>query len=164
MPGSANVTAAAPLAADELVEYTCPMHPEIRRPGPGVCPICGMTLEPVIGTAETGPSPELVDMTRRFWVSVVLTVPLLLFVMGTHLVHAIDDAVPDRLSNWLQLLVATPVVLWAGWPFFVRGWISVRTRKLNMFTLIALGTGVAWLYSVIATVAPGMFPDAFRSH
>jgi Cu+-exporting ATPase len=164
MPGSANVTAAAPLAADELVEYTCPMHPEIRRPGPGVCPICGMTLEPVIGTAETGPSPELVDMTRRFWVSVVLTVPLLLFVMGTHLVHAIDAAVPDRLSNWLQLLVASPVVLWAGWPFFVRGWISVRTRKLNMFTLIALGTGVAWLYSVIATVAPGMFPDAFRSH
>jgi Cu+-exporting ATPase len=123
-----------------------------------------MALEPVMVAAETGPSAELVDMTRRFWVSVVLTVPLVVFVMASHLVHAINDAIPDRVSNWLQLLVATPVVLWAGWPFFVRGWTSVRTMKLNMFTLIAMGTGVAWLYSVVATVAPGLFPDAFRTH
>src|SRR6516165_4215836 len=120
MPGSANVTAAAPLAADEVVEYTCPMHPEIRRPGPGACPICGMTLEPVMVTAETGPSAELVDMTRRFWFSVVLTVPLLVLVMGSHLIHAIDDAIPDDVSNWIQLVLATPVVWWAGWPFFTR--------------------------------------------
>src|SRR3974390_2999789 len=122
MPGPANVSAAPPVAGEELVEYTCPMHPEIRRPGPGVCPICGMSLEPVTVSAEEGPSAELVDMTRRFWVSVGLTVPLPVVVMGSHFVHAIDDSIPDRLSNWLQLCLATPVVLWAGWPFFVRGW------------------------------------------
>jgi Cu+-exporting ATPase len=140
------------------------MHPEIRRPGPGACPICGMALEPLTVSAETGPSAELRDMTRRFWVSVVLTAPLFVLVMGSHLFHEIDAAVPDRLGAWLQLVVATPVVLWAGWPFFVRGWVSVRTMKLNMFTLIAMGTGVAWSYSVVATVAPGLFPDSFRNH
>jgi Cu+-exporting ATPase len=159
--GDAAASAAAP---EEVVEYTCPMHPEIRRPGPGSCPICGMTLEPVMVTADTGPSPELVDMTRRFKIAAILTVPLVVAVMATHLVHAIDEAIPDRLFAWLQLVVATPVVLWAGWPFFVRGWTSVRTRKLNMFTLISLGTGVAYVYSVVATVAPGLFPDAFKSH
>ena len=161
---AAPLVGADGVGADEVVEYTCPMHPEIRRPGPGACPICGMALEPVTVSAETGPSPELRDMTRRFWVSVVLTAPLFVLVMGSHLVHAIDAAVPDRLGAWLQLVLATPVVLWAGWPFFVRGWISVRTMRLNMFTLVAMGTGVAWLYSVVATVAPGLFPDSFRNH
>jgi heavy metal translocating P-type ATPase len=148
---------------DQVVEYTCPMHPEIRQPGPGACPICGMALEPVTVAAESGPSAELVDMRRRFWVAVVLSVPVLVLEMGANLVGTIDDAVPDTLSNWLQLALATPVVLWAGWPFFTRGWTSVRTLKLNMFTLIAMGTGVAWLFSVVATVAPGMFPDSVRT-
>ena len=150
-------------AAGEVVEYTCPMHPEIRQPGPGACPICGMALEPVTVAAEAGPSAELVDMTRRFWTAVALTIPVLVLEMGAELVPAIDDAVPDRLSTWLQLALATPVVLWAGWPFFTRGWTSVRTMQLNMFTLIAMGTGVAWLFSVVATVAPGLFPDSFRT-
>ena len=145
------------------VEYTCPMHPEIRQPGPGSCPICGMALEPVTVTAEKGPSSELVDMTRRFWVAVVLTIPVLVLEMGAELVGAIDDAVPDKASNWLQLAFATPVVLWAGWPFFTRAWTSVRTMRLNMFTLIAMGTGVAWLFSVVATLAPGLFPESFQS-
>jgi P-type Cu+ transporter len=144
------------------VEHTCPMHPEIRQAGPGACPICGMALEPVTVTADTGPSPELVDMTRRFWVAVALSVPVVLLEMGGHLIPGVQDVVPPRLSTWLQLVLATPVVLWAGRPFFVRGWASVRTRNLNMFTLIAMGTGVAWLFSVVATLAPGIFPDSFR--
>ena len=148
--------------AGEVVEYTCPMHPEIRRPGPGSCPICGMALEPVMVTAETGPSPELRDMTRRFWVGVALSIPVLVLGMGRDLIDPLHDAVSASASTWIQLALATPVVLWAGWPFFVRGWASVRTMKLNMFTLIAMGTGVAWLFSVVATVAPGIFPDAFR--
>jgi heavy metal translocating P-type ATPase len=147
----------------DAVEYTCPMHPEIRQMGPGSCPICGMALEPVTVTAESGPNAELVDMTRRFWVAVALSIPILVLEMGSELVPAIKDAVPARVSVWLQLALATPVVLWAGWPFFTRAWTSVRTRKLNMFTLIAMGTGVAWLFSVVATVAPGMFPDSFRT-
>ena len=141
--------------------YTCPMHPEIRQVGPGSCPICGMALEPVTVTAETGPNPELVDMTRRFWIGVVLAVPVVALEMGGHLTN-LHMLLGQQLSNWLQLVLATPVVLWAGWPFFVRGWNSIVTRNLNMFTLIALGTGVAWLYSVVATVAPGIFPAAFR--
>ena len=153
--GSGPASAAPSASVDEGVEYTCPMHPEIRRPGPGACPICGMALEPVIVSAESGPNAELVDMSRRFWVAVILTVPVLVLVMGSHFVPAIDHAIPDRLSNWLQLILTTPVVLWAGWPFFTRGWTSVRTMKLNMFTLVAMGTGVAWLYSVVGTVAPG---------
>ena len=146
----------------ESVEYTCPMHPEIRRPGPGSCPICGMALEPVILTAETGPSPELRDMTRRFWVGVALSIPVVILGMGRDLIPWLHDAVSASTSAWVQLALATPVVLWAGWPFFTRGWASVRTMKLNMFTLIAMGTGVAWLFSVVATVAPGIFPEAFR--
>jgi Cu+-exporting ATPase len=148
--------------AGEAVEYTCPMHPEIRQDGPGTCPICGMALEPVIVTSDTGPSPELRDMTRRFWAGVVLSIPVLILGMGRDLVPWLHDNITATASAWIQLLLATPVVLWAGWPFFVRGWASVRTRNLNMFTLIAMGTGVAWLFSVVATLAPGIFPDAFR--
>src|SRR3954471_23669479 len=143
--------------------YTCPMHPEIRQIGPGECPICGMALEPEIATSDTGPNPELADMTRRFWIGLVLTVPVFVLEMGAHLFGA-HGWIDPTLSAWLQLMFATPVVLWAGWPFFVRGWQSLVTRNLNMFTLIALGTGTAYIYSVIATVAPGMFPPAFRTH
>jgi P-type Cu+ transporter len=143
--------------------YTCPMHPEIRQPGPGSCPICGMALEPETVTAETGPNPELADMTRRFWIAAALSVPIVILEMGGHLAGA-HAWVPQNLSNWTQFALATPVVLWAGWPFFVRGWQSLATRNLNMFTLIALGVGVAYGYSVVATLAPDLFPAAFRSH
>jgi len=143
--------------------YTCPMHPQIRQIGPGSCPICGMALEPEVATLETGPNPELVDMTRRFWIGLVLTIPVFLLEMGGHLVD-LHSIVAQQTSNWIQLVLATPVVLWAGWPFLERGWKSVITRHLNMFTLIAMGTGVAWIYSVIATVAPGLFPHIFQSH
>jgi len=155
---------AASTDSGEAMEYTCPMHPQIRRPGPGSCPICGMALEPVVVTADSGPNPELVDMTRRFWVGVALAVPVVLVEMGTDLVPAFADLVSHRASAWIQLLLATPVVLWAGWPFFVRGVNSVRTRSLNMFTLIAMGTGVAWAFSVVATLAPGIFPASFREN
>jgi len=157
-----HAAAAAPVLGD-VAEWTCPMHPEIRQPGPGSCPICGMSLEPVTVTADSGPSPELADMTRRFWVALALSVPVLVLGMGRDLVPALHDLISSRASTWVQLVLATPVVLWAGWPFFKRGWTSVRTMKLNMFTLIAMGTGVAWLFSVVATVAPGLFPDAFRT-
>ncbi|MGI8458199.1 MAG: heavy metal translocating P-type ATPase [Propionibacteriaceae bacterium] len=148
--------------AGEVEEWTCPMHPEIRRPGPGSCPICGMALEPVTVTAATGPSPELADMKRRFWVALALSIPVLILGMGRDLIPALHDLVPATVSNWVQLVFATPVVLWAGKPFFERGWTSVRTLKLNMFTLIAMGTGVAWVFSVVATIVPGIFPDSFR--
>ena len=153
----------APTPDADAAAYTCPMHPEIRQPGPGACPICGMALEPVTVTADSGPNHELVDMTRRFWVGLSLAVPVFLLEMGTHLSSAVRDLVPATVSTWIQLVLATPVVLWAGWPFFVRGWASVRTRNLNMFTLIAMGTGVAWAYSVVATLAPGIFPASFRA-
>jgi Cu+-exporting ATPase len=126
--------------------YTCPMHPEIRQSGPGSCPICGMALEPMLATAQAGPNPELVDMTRRLWIGLVLAVPVVALEMGGHLTN-LHMLIGQALSNWIQLVIATPVVLWAGWPFFVRGWTSVVTRNLNMFTLIAMGTGVAWTYS-----------------
>ena len=141
--------------------YTCPMHPEIRQVGPGSCPICGMALEPLQVGADTGPNPELVDMTRRFWIGLMLTVPVFLLEMGGHL-SGLHRLLGQQASNWLQLVLATPVVLWAGWPFFERGWASVRTRNLNMFTLIAMGTGVAWGYSIVATILPGVFPSALR--
>ena len=147
---------------EDAAEWTCPMHPEVRRPGPGSCPICGMALEPVTVTADTGPSPELADMTRRFWVATALTIPIVILEMGRHFIPFLHDLISARTSVWLQLVLATPVVLWAGWPFFVRGWASIRTRNLNMFTLIAMGTGIAWLFSVIATIAPGTFPASFR--
>src|SRR5262245_3210820 len=141
--------------------YTCPMHPEIRQVGPGFCPICGMALEPVGAGAETGANPELADMTRRFWIGLVLTLPVLALEMGGHLTN-LHRLVGPQLSSWIQLALATPVVLWAGWPFFVRGWASLTSRNLNMFTLIAMGTGVAWVYSVVATLFPDLFPAAFR--
>ncbi len=143
------------------VVYTCPMHPQIRQDGPGSCPLCGMALEPEIITGNDGPSPELADMTRRFWIGLVMTLPVFFLEMGLHLLnlHVLDA----RISSWVQMALATPVVLWAGWPFFERAWLSVINRSLNMFTLIAMGTGVAWLYSVIAVLIPGWFPDTFRS-
>jgi Cu+-exporting ATPase len=143
--------------------YTCPMHPEIRQIGPGSCPICGMALEPELMSADTGPNPELVDFTRRFWIGLALTLPVVVLDMGAHLAGP-HNWIEPTWSNWIQLAFATPVVLWAGWPFFVRGWQSVRTRNLNMFTLIAMGTGVAYGYSVVATLGPGLFPPAFRDH
>jgi len=150
-------TAAEPMPEGTI--YTCPMHPEIRQLGPGSCPICGMALEPEMPSADTGPNPELADMTRRFWIGLVLSVPVVALEMGGHLFGML---VAPSISNWIQFVLATPVVLWAGWPFFVRGAQSLVTRNLNMFTLIALGTGVAWLYSVVATLAPFAFPPAFR--
>ncbi|WP_166268876.1 heavy metal translocating P-type ATPase [Marinobacter caseinilyticus] len=143
--------------------YTCPMHPEIRQQGPGSCPICGMALEPEQVSLEEGPSEELIDMTRRFWIGLALVLPVLVLEMGGHLI-GLERIVSPQVSNWIQLFLATPVVLWCGWPFFVRGWKSVLTRNLNMFTLIAIGTGVALVYSLVATLAPEVFPDAFRQH
>ncbi|MDQ2783203.1 MAG: haloacid dehalogenase, partial [Actinomycetota bacterium] len=142
--------------------YTCPMHSQVRQSGPGACPICGMALEPVEVTADDGPSAELTDMTRRFWVGFALALPVVLLEMGTHLFGQVSDVVSPTASTWVQLVLTTPVLLWAGWPFFVRGWASVRTWNLNMFTLVAMGTGVAYVYSVVATLVPGIFPDAFR--
>lgn len=139
--------------------YTCPMHPKIRQRGPGNCPICGMTLEPEMATATTGPTPELIDMTRRFWVGLVLAVPVVVLEMGGHLIKL---PLSESLSPWIQFVFSTPVVLWAGWPFFARGWQSLVNRSLNMFTLIAMGTGAAYLYSVIATLAPQLFPATFQ--
>jgi len=142
--------------------YTCPMHPQVRHAGPGACPICGMALEPEAPSAEAGPNAELLDMTRRFWIGLVLAAPVVALDMGGHLLDMSWLAL--QASNWTQLALATPVVLWAGWPFFVRAHASIRNRSLNMFTLIAMGTGVAWTYSVVATLAPGVFPSAFRGH
>ncbi|MBS7542203.1 heavy metal translocating P-type ATPase [Ancylobacter oerskovii] len=147
----------------EGTEYTCPMHPEIRQIGPGSCPICGMALEPVLVSLDDGPNHELIDMVRRFWIGLVLTLPVFALEMGSHLVPALHHLVPPETSSWIQLVLATPVVLWAGWPFFQRGWESLVSRHLNMFTLIALGTGVAYLYSLVAVLAPGLFPAAFRA-
>jgi Cu+-exporting ATPase len=153
----------APEPVIEGAIYTCPMHPEIRQVGPGSCPICGMALEPLTVTADSGPNPELADMTRRFWIGLVLALPVVALDMGAHIVGE-HNWVEPSLSNYIQFAFGTPVVLWAGWPFFVRGWQSLVTRNLNMFTLIAMGTGVAYLYSVVATFAPGIFPEAFLGH
>ena len=140
--------------------YTCPMHPEVRQPGPGSCPICGMALEPEQVSLDDAPDPELIDMTRRFWIALALTVPVFAIEMGRHL--GLMHLVSSVWSNWIALVLATPVVLWAGAPFFARGWRSVRTGHLNMFTLIAMGTGVAYAYSIVGTLAPHLFPPAFR--
>ncbi|CAN5497800.1 heavy metal translocating P-type ATPase [soil metagenome] len=142
--------------------YTCPMHPEVRQVGPGSCPICGMALEPEIVSLDDKPDPELIDMTRRFWIALTLTLPVFVIDMAAHLGGIY--LLPAQTSNWLSFALATPVVLWAGWPFFERGWQSVKTRNPNMFTLIAMGTGVAYIYSVVATLAPQLFPQAFRDH
>jgi Cu+-exporting ATPase len=143
--------------------YTCPMHPEIRQVGPGNCPICGMALELAEVSLDDKPNPELADMNRRFWIGLTLTMPVFILEMGGHLI-GLTHLIAAQTGNWVQLLLASPVVLWAGWPFFVRGWQSIENRALNMFTLIAMGTGVAWLYSIVATVAPDIFPDTFRSN
>lgn len=150
-------------AAPEGTIYTCPMHPQIRQAGPGSCPICGMALEPEVATLDAPPNPELADMTRRFWIGLALSAPAVVLEMGGHLVGG-HGWVDPTLSNWIQLAFATPVVIWAGWPFFVRGWQSLLTRNLNMFTLIAMGTGVAYGYSLIGTLAPDIFPATFRGH
>jgi Cu+-exporting ATPase len=152
----AENTAAVP----EGTIYTCPMHPEVRQVGAGACPICGMALEPVLVAAETSPNPELADMTRRFWIGLTLTIPVVVLENAMHFLGL--SVLEPRMTNWIELLLATPVVIWGGWHFFVRGWRSLVTRHLNMFTLIALGTGIAWVYSVVATAAPGLFPPAMR--
>jgi Cu+-exporting ATPase len=151
----------APKADSMDIAYTCPMHPQVRQMGPGHCPICGMALEPVVATAPSGDSPELRDMTRRLRVGLALTIPVFALEMGAHLMD-IHHLIGQQNSNWIQLLFGTPVALWAGWPFFVRAWASVKNRSLNMFSLIALGTGVAWVHSIVGTVMPQVFPAAFR--
>ncbi len=141
--------------------HTCPMHPEVRKEGPGACPICGMALEPVAVTADQGENAELADMSRRFWIGLILALPVFALEMGGHLPGAMR-LVSATASDWIQFALATPVVLWAGWPFFQRGWTSIVSRRLNMFTLIAMGVGVAWTDSVVGVLAPGLFPPAFR--
>ena len=165
-PGSCPKCGMALERADVPVrktQYTCPMHPEIVRDHPGTCPICGMALEPIVASAEED-TGELDDMSRRFWVSAVLTLPLFVYAMGEMIPgHPLEHLLPVAWRQWAQLVLAAPVVLWGGWPFFVRGWNSVRTLNLNMFTLIALGVGVAFVYSVVAVAMPGIFPQAFRN-
>ena len=147
------------------VEYTCPMHPEIVQDGPGACPICGMALEPRTVTLDEAPNVELVDMTRRMWIAAALTVPVFVLAMGDMVLGmGLGGRIDPRISNWVGLVCATPVVLWAGWPFFVRGWASIQNRHANMFTLIALGVGAAYVFSVAATLVPGLFPAGFRVH
>jgi Cu+-exporting ATPase len=147
--------------ADKNAIYTCPMHPQIRQSGPGACPLCGMALEPLVATAETGTNPELLDMTRRFWIGLVLALPVVVLDMGAHF-FALHRLIAPHPSVWIQFALSTPVVFWAGWPFFVRGWASLVRRSLNMFTLIALGIGAAYGYSLVATFVPEVFPSALR--
>ena len=156
---------AAPAVPSVKTEYVCPMHPEIVRDKPGSCPICGMALEPRTVTLDEEANPELVDMTRRFWICAVLTAPIFFLAMSDMIPgQPIQTFLPARLLNWIQLVVATPVVLWGGWPFFQRGWASIVNRSPNMFTLIGIGVGTAYVYSVAATFFPDVFPDSFRSH
>ncbi len=157
---SRHRTAAAKPASPDAI-YTCPMHPEVRQVGPGACPICGMALEPLMVTAEAPPNEELIDMKRRFWIGLVLALPVVVLEMGGHLVD-LHRFIAPQTANWLQLVFATPVVLWAGWPFILRGAQSLRSMNLNMFTLIAMGVLIAWAYSVVATVAPGIFPHTLQ--
>src|ERR1700735_5566284 len=153
---------AIPIQPASRVEYTCPMHPEIIRSAPGFCPICGMALELRDANVDQEEDPELVSMTRRFWTSVTLTIPILVLAMSDLIPgQPLQNNLSPRAIGWIELLLATPVVLWAGWPFFERGWTSIVNRSLNMFTLIALGTGTAYVYSVIAVIFPGIFPDSF---
>ncbi|SFU11434.1 heavy metal translocating P-type ATPase [Sedimentitalea nanhaiensis] len=153
----------APEPMPEGTIFTCPMHPEIEQVGPGDCPICGMALEPKgVPTGDEGPNPELVDFTRRFWIGGALTIPVVLLAMGGYVGMPIRDWTGERLAHWLELILATPVILWAGWPFLVRGWKSFRTLNLNMFSLIAMGVIAAWTFSTVAVIAPGLFPAGFR--
>ena len=159
--GATSSASAVPTVVSVI--YTCPMHPQIRQVGPGNCPICGMTLEPVKATAEVGENHELTDMTRRFWVGSALTVPVFVLEMGGHVpALGMHELVSPQVSTWIQFALSTPVVLWAGWPFFQRAWASIVHRSLNMFSLIALGTGSAYVYSLFATFAPGLFPAGFH--
>jgi Cu+-exporting ATPase len=152
-------------AADPGAVYTCPMHPEIRQIGPGSCPICGMALEPAAVTLDEGPNVELIDMTRRFWIAAALGFPVMAFAMAEMVApSAIHARVNLRMADWLQLALATPVVFWCGWPFFERAWASLVNRSPNMFTLIGMGVGAAYGYSAVATIAPGVFPEGFRTH
>jgi Cu+-exporting ATPase len=153
----------APLASAQAT-YTCAMHPQIRHDGPGSCPICGMALEPLMITAEAPPNEELIDMSRRFWVGLIFTLPVFVLEMGAHIpmLH-LDQLIPPNVSMWIQFALSSPVVLWSGWPFFKRGWASLVSRNLNMFTLISLGSGTAYIYSLVATFAPGIFPPSFRT-
>src|SRR5713226_9700368 len=161
-------TPAAPRAVSPVgaadVTYTCPMHPEVVRNGPGACPICGMALEPTTVTLEQQENPELADMTRRFWTSAILTTPVLLMTMAEMIAGSSAPQFSGRFTIWIQLALSTPVVLWGGWPFFERAWASVVHRSPNMFTLIAMGTGTAYFYSLIAAIFPSIFPDSFRGH
>jgi len=143
--------------------YTCPMDPEIVRDRPGSCPICGMALEPMMPSLDDDANPELAEMTHRFWICLGLTIPVMAVAMA-EMVPAFRDFSTSRVSVWIQLVMAAPVVVWGGWPFFVRGWASLTSRHFNMFTLIALGTGAAFLYSLVATLAPGLIPASFASH
>lgn len=158
-----SLEALQPRRASKRAKYTCPMHPEIVQDGPGDCPICGMALEPVSFMVEPEEDSELADMTRRFWISSALTLPILILAMGEHVGIPLRSAIGGFAANWSELLLATPVVWWGGWPFFVRGYRSVVRMSLNMFTLIALGVGVAWTYSLVAVLFPGIFPDGFRA-
>jgi Cu+-exporting ATPase len=145
---------------DTEVIWTCPMHPQVQRAGPGSCPICGMALEPMTPAGGDAANPELRNMTRRFWVCVGLSVPLVALAMAEDFAN--PGLIAPRAAVWVQLVLATPAVLWGGWPFFERGWRSIVSRRLNMFTLIALGTGVAYVYSLIEALMPGIFPPSFR--
>jgi len=160
-PAVSSPAMGAPSQAAQGSVWTCPMHPEIRRDGPGTCPLCGMALEPLEPALEEGPNPELIDMTRRFWASAVLSVPLVILTLGAEVFGL--ELLPMRISVRVQFALATPVVLWGGWPFFERFWASLKSRHLNMFTLIGLGVGVAYLYSVVATLAPQIFPASLRT-
>ena len=160
--GTPRAATPAPAGGEDVI-YTCPMHPQIEQIGPGTCPICGMALEPKGVAMLDGPSEEYLDMRRRFILSVILTAPLAIVVMLRHFWPMSVEAFGARMLDWTEFALATPVVLWGGWPFFVRGWQSVRRMRFNMFTLIALGTGVAWAYSVVGAVAPQIFPVSFRT-
>jgi Cu+-exporting ATPase len=160
VPKAVHAAGDPPVAGGRL--FTCPMHPEVKQQGPGSCPKCGMALEPVDVGPEDEDDPELRLMTRRFWIGLSLTIPVIVLSMGGFVGIPIHDWIAPAISRWLELILATPVVLWGGWPFFVRGWHSILSRNLNMFTLIGLGTGAAWIYSLVATLAPDLFPAAFR--
>src|SRR5215203_2683141 len=162
-PQPIGITRAAQPPAKTGQKYTCPMHPEIIRDAPGSCPICGMALEPLTVSLDEEENHELKDMTRRFWIAVALAIPVFALGMSDLIPgQPLQQLVPMSMLQWVQLILATPVVLWAGWPFFVRAWQSIVYRSLNMFTLIGLGVGVGYLFSVIAVVVPGIFPAAFR--